>query len=425
MTNNSESEEQPPNLDFFNKGNESEDEEEPPKLECETKERMAVTRSQQNFSSSDSSLRNVTKSIRKPPRKRGSEAAAKSENSPMLNKFDEVDFDAPPALDLYGDKKSQVRASSTSSGISSIGDVHSPPSCSPLAPINGNFSRSKPTKELPTGTKTAAKRKSKTPPAPTKAKRPRRAATRKNSEPAANLELQNWIPIGKPWAEMISIGSSTTKKAVCCFPAVKHKTENVTFNILDVISVAAGEEETDGDNIGKIDRIFFDKKLGMCANVLWYYKYNQCILKDENREEIMKYYNFDERELVASKHLDTISCDSIQSHAFVLTFSEYCRYVAETKYDVLPPSFQSRCKELWPRGEDGYPRRRLLPHEDTPQDLVFFCRKYYSINRKAISSGVPLPKTTRRSKRHQKQRSVNRLLPHEDSDDSENRSQTP
>uniref|UniRef100_A0AC35F0U9 BAH domain-containing protein n=1 Tax=Panagrolaimus sp. PS1159 TaxID=55785 RepID=A0AC35F0U9_9BILA len=369
FTNNSELEEQPPNLDFFNKGNESEDEEEPPKLECEIKERMAVTRSQHNFSSSDSSLRHVTKLIRKPPKKRGSEAAAKSENSPMLIKFDEVDFDAPPALDLYGDKKSQVRASSTSSGISSIGDVHSPPSCSPLAPINGNFLRSKPTKELPTSTKTAAKRKkSKTPPAPTKAKRPRRAATRKNSEPAANLELQNWIPIGKPWAEMVSIGSSTTKKAVCCFPAVKHKTENIAFNILDVISVAAGEEE--GDNIGKIDRIFFDKKLGMCANVLWYYKYNQCILKDENRLKVEKKYIFHDRELIASKHTDTISCDSIQSHAFVLTFSEYCRYIAENKYDRLPSKLQFQCKELWPRGESQYPRRRYLPHEDTPQDLV-------------------------------------------------------
>jgi hypothetical protein len=303
---------------------------------------------------------------------------------------------------------------------------------SPFSQINGEQNRrSQRLPKEPTTTISVLpkKRKSMSKPAETPAKRRRR--TKKSSETSpdsANTlasDLQNWIPIGKPWAEMVSIGSSTTKKAVCCFPAVKHKTENVTFNILDVISVAAGEEETDGDNIGKIDRIFFDKKLGMCANVLWYYKYNQCILKDENREEIMKNYNFDERELVASKHTDTISCDSIQSHAFVLTFSEYCRYVAETKYDVLPPSFQSRCKELWPRGEDGYPRRRLLPHEDTPQYLVFFCRKYYSINRKAISSGVPLPKTTRRSKRHQKQRSVNRLLPHEDSDDSENRSQTP
>uniref|UniRef100_A0AC34G7D7 Uncharacterized protein n=1 Tax=Panagrolaimus sp. ES5 TaxID=591445 RepID=A0AC34G7D7_9BILA len=163
----------------------------------------------------------------------------------------------------------------------------------------------------------------------------------------------------------------------------------------------------------------------MCANVLWYYKYKQCVLKDENREEVLQNYNFDERELVASKHMDTISCDSIQSHAFVLTFSEYCRYFAETKYDVLPPSCQARCKELWPRGEDNYPRRRYLPHEDTPQDFVFFCRKYYSINRKAISSGLPVPKATRRSRRHRKQRSITHLLPVEDSDDSENRSQTP
>uniref|UniRef100_A0A914QP46 BAH domain-containing protein n=1 Tax=Panagrolaimus davidi TaxID=227884 RepID=A0A914QP46_9BILA len=235
---------------------------------------------------------------------------------------------------------------------------------SPFSQINGEQNRrSQRLPKEPTTTISVLpkKRKSMSKTAETPAKRRRRTKKSPETSPeSANTlasELQNWIPIGKPWAEMVSIGSSTTKKAVCCFPAVKHKTENVTFNILDVISVAAGEEETDGDNIGKIDRIFFDKKIGMCANVLWYYKYGQCILKDENRLKVEKKYIFHDRELIASKHTDTISY-------------ELKGYIAENKYDRLLSKLQSQCKELWPRGESKYPRRRYLPHEDTPQDLV-------------------------------------------------------
>uniref|UniRef100_A0AC34G7W3 Uncharacterized protein n=1 Tax=Panagrolaimus sp. ES5 TaxID=591445 RepID=A0AC34G7W3_9BILA len=175
-------------------------------------------------------------------------------------------------------------------------------------------------------------------------------------------------------------------------------------------TAAKRREEEDGDNIGKIDRIFFDKKLGMCANVLWYYKYKQCVLKDENREKLETKYNFDSRELIASKHTDTISCDSIQSHAFVLTFNEYSRYIAENKYDCLPSTLQSRCKELWPRGEKNYPRRRFLPHEDTPQDLVYFCRKYYSIARKGIFSSAPMPSHAQK-RRIARRRPIYQLLP--------------
>uniref|UniRef100_A0A914Z3E2 Uncharacterized protein n=1 Tax=Panagrolaimus superbus TaxID=310955 RepID=A0A914Z3E2_9BILA len=162
--NNSETEEFPPNLDIFNSTSAVEDseEEEPPQLECEIKEKMAVTRSQNNFSRSDNPLQTISKSLRKAPKKRGNDL--KSENFPLITKFEEVDFDAPPALDLYGDKQTQFRASSTSSGISSIGEFHSPPSCSPLAPINGNFTRSKPVVKEPTAPRNVTKRKSKTPP---------------------------------------------------------------------------------------------------------------------------------------------------------------------------------------------------------------------------------------------------------------------
>ena len=117
--------------------------------------------------------------------------------------------------------------------------------------------------------------------------------------------------------------NESAPKPFCCYPAVKHRLEQIIFHNGDVICVSAGEGEP--DNIGKINRIFRDKNGNMAASVFWYYRYDQCILKPEDKEVFESRNLVHERELMASRHLDTISCDSIQSHAFVLTFSEYCR----------------------------------------------------------------------------------------------------
>ena len=67
------------------------------------------------------------------------------------------------------------------------------------------------------------------------------------------------------------------------------------------------------------------------ANVLWYY----------TREQIDSIKNpllipLHEKELLASRHIDSVACDAIESVAFVLTFSEYCRYVFQNIFILLP-----------------------------------------------------------------------------------------
>lgn len=66
--------------------------------------------------------------------------------------------------------------------------------------------------------------------------------------------------------------------------------------------------------------------------------------------------------------------------------------------DSLPIERQlAEESELWPRGDENYSRRRLLPHDDTSLDMVskiifaisriikvYFCRGSYSIRSKKI-----------------------------------------
>ena len=206
-----------------------------------------------------------------------------------------------------------------------------PPTCLPLTQVTEGFNRnigdSSPrltvsypiTRPLP-----SPKRKSPLPDAgiaEVVAPKRRRRSKKITFSKAALKTLQHWEPMGQPFVEKILIDGK--KKAVCCFPAIKHSDEGTIFRIKTAIFVKT--EDSGTENIGKIDRIFLDVKKGLMVNVYWYYRYNQCLLKDESRKKIESHYHFDERELIASKHMDTISCDSIQSHAFVLTFSEYCR----------------------------------------------------------------------------------------------------
>jgi hypothetical protein len=106
-----------------------------------------------------------------------------------------------------------------------------------------------------------------------------------------------------------------------------------------------------------------------------------------------------EKELLASKHCDVINADSIEEHAFVLTYNEYCRFVAETRIDELPPTQRPlESSELHSRGEPEYARRIRLPHEDSPIDLVYWCSRTFSLKTRKIC--VTAIATSRRGSRN-------------------------
>lgn len=56
------------------------------------------------------------------------------------------------------------------------------------------------------------------------------------------------------------------------------------------------------------------------ATVLWFYTQVQVDTSKGLRVDEMH-----EKELLASRHIDTVNADCIESLAFVLTFNEYCR----------------------------------------------------------------------------------------------------
>uniref|UniRef100_A0A0M3IU65 BAH domain-containing protein n=1 Tax=Ascaris lumbricoides TaxID=6252 RepID=A0A0M3IU65_ASCLU len=217
--------------------------------------------------------------------------------------------------------------------------------------------------------------------------------------------------------------------ATCLLQSVRHVREPETLHVRDSVVVKA----LDGTcNYGKVTRIFLDDNTGnLMASVLWYYNAEQIetdpatvsppiadkelfasrhidVVPLDTIEEIifvitfnefarapktagnlmasvLWYYNAEQietdpatvsppiadKELFASRHIDVVPLDTIEEIIFVITFNEFARYMAENKIDALPRAQRPREEdEIWSRGENGYPRRTLLPCEDTPVELV-------------------------------------------------------
>jgi len=131
------------------------------------------------------------------------------------------------------------------------------------------------------------------------------------------------------------------------------------------------------ENIGRILAIHYnEEESALYATLFWFYSQTQLYPKTQ-------IWEMDNKELLASKHLDTVNVDSIESVAYVLTFNEYCRFRAETETDALCTERQpTEESELWSRGDDRYKRRHSLPHDDSPIEMVYFCRGIYSVKSK-------------------------------------------
>lgn len=67
------------------------------------------------------------------------------------------------------------------------------------------------------------------------------------------------------------------------------------------------------------------------TSVLWYYTPSQlnprCVLELDRLSK--GNFKLHEKELLASRHLDTVPVDAIESKAYVLSLHEYCRFAAE------------------------------------------------------------------------------------------------
>ncbi|CAD5231839.1 unnamed protein product [Bursaphelenchus xylophilus] len=188
----------------------------------------------------------------------------------------------------------------------------------------------------------------------------------------------NWRPLDEGYLCDLRLPTELQSKKRICYTAIRHmKERDEVIRIRDCVRVCSSEGL---ENIGKIFRLFFDEDSGnICAEVMWYYTQSQ----------IPEDISVMENELLASKHIDVINVDSIEEHAFVLSYSEYCRFIAETRIDEMPPSRRPlESREIWPRGEEEYQRRIRLPHEDTPMDLIYFCRNVYSLKTRKLCFSI-------------------------------------
>ncbi|CAD5224610.1 unnamed protein product [Bursaphelenchus okinawaensis] len=199
----------------------------------------------------------------------------------------------------------------------------------------------------------------------------------------------NWRSVDEGVYKELRLPTELQYKKRICYNAIRHsKEQDEIIRIKDCVRVCSSEGL---ENIGKIFRIFYDEETGnICAEVMWYYTQQQI------PDEISLMHN----ELLASKHIDVINVDSIEEHAFVLSYSEYCRFIAETRIDEMPPEQRPlESRDVWPRGEEEYQRRIRLPHEDTPMDLIYFCRNVYSLKTRKLCLSILSRRSSLKSNR--------------------------
>ncbi|CAG9538565.1 unnamed protein product [Cercopithifilaria johnstoni] len=223
----------------------------------------------------------------------------------------------------------------------------------------------------------------------------------------------NWKLIGSPYESSVYIDyffheKQSTRRI--CYPQAVHSKTGDLLRLRDSVLVNAIGGEP---NFAFICRLFNDQETGKkyfenfknqihrhelrtpLASVLWYYTPTQV------RSSLVP--PVFERELLASKHMDVIALDAVDEIIWVLTYNEYGRFMAETRNDAYP--LAQRVSEedlLWKKGEDDYPRRMYLPRDDTPVELVYFCRRIYDCKQQKVETKKLRGKRNqmKRSRRH-------------------------
>uniref|UniRef100_A0A915PH50 BAH domain-containing protein n=1 Tax=Setaria digitata TaxID=48799 RepID=A0A915PH50_9BILA len=181
----------------------------------------------------------------------------------------------------------------------------------------------------------------------------------------------NWKLIGAPYESSVYID--------ICYPQAVHSKTGDLLRLRDSVRVNSIDGEP---NFACICRLFNDPKTGApLASILWYYTPMQVKVDNTLIPPIF------ERELFASKHMDIIPLDTVDEIVWVLTYNEYGRFMAETRNDAYP--LAQRVSEedlLWKKGEDDYPRRTYLPRDDTPLEVVYFCRRIYDCKQQKVET---------------------------------------
>jgi len=184
-------------------------------------------------------------------------------------------------------------------------------------------------------------------------------------------QSSNWLAIGKSSKRWVYFNNDEKPLRRQCYNAIRHKTETDSIQLRDCVIV--NSENSQKLFIGKIAEFFQDPKTKtLWASLMWFYWPEQTELDGQEL--------WHSKEIFASRHLDNVPVDSIQDVAYVLTFNEYNRYIAENLNEQLWPPRPS----VVPRAMGTYHRRRLMPTEDMEESNVFFCRNVYEFQKKRL-----------------------------------------
>ncbi|KAH7715885.1 bromo adjacent domain-containing 1 protein isoform 2 [Aphelenchoides avenae] len=189
----------------------------------------------------------------------------------------------------------------------------------------------------------------------------------------------DWTPVGEGAYKSVVLALDKPRAERLCYDAIRHNAHDVTVRVRDCVKVFSEDEF---EYIGKIMSLFYDEKAEtLKASLIWYYTPDQLDTRAlKTREELLgakRSFAFHDRELLASRHVETVGVDTIEAKVHVLTFNEYCRY----------KSLQAWTKRCGIQSDEGFvhsPLNSRLPALDTDDEFVYFCRAVYNLNVKRI-----------------------------------------
>jgi len=214
-------------------------------------------------------------------------------------------------------------------------------------------------------------------------------------ELSSNLASSSWEPLGLSCRKWVHFNNDARPVRRDCFDAIRHKYVDAVIRVRDCVMIKPGDnncnsqQQTDVNDensvstkrsyVGKIAEFFMSSNGSLWASLAWYYWPEEADATSIDDRNIFE--NAHPKELLASKHIDCVSVDSIECMIYVVTFNEYNRYMAETKMEssILTPTDESV-----PRAFGAYKRRRLMPADDTDDAMVYFCRRVYDFHGKRL-----------------------------------------
>ncbi|CAJ0957064.1 unnamed protein product, partial [Mesorhabditis belari] len=208
----------------------------------------------------------------------------------------------------------------------------------------------------------------------TKAIKPKTTLGKSKKVKAVKDEYLPWSVLGEPIRKRVHLKNNVMPVFRQCYSAAVHRC-GIRLIPGDTISINVGNEEE--ANFAKIVNIYKEQdEAPIFASVIWYYRASHI----ENKP-----LDVHEKEIFASRHIDSIDLTSVNELVHVLSFNEYCRFMTMKRIKSMPEHLRPKSLMQMDRYEQSdYPRLDKMPNEETPMETIYFCRRTYDFGGKRI-----------------------------------------